>query len=101
MGLSTRELPDPHWLPWCDSSLTGFRLTSPPCAGSFGFSLHEFHPGPPFFGCVFVNTTEPQRVSAHTQSRFMCLEFLRSSSNADRLMGRSATFWSSDSSETF
>ena len=23
MGLLTRELPDPHWLLWCDSSLTG------------------------------------------------------------------------------
>gem|GEM_PF-6571292 len=23
MGLLTRELPFPHWLLWCDSSLTG------------------------------------------------------------------------------
>ena len=95
MGLSTRELPDPHWLLWCDSSLTGstrIPAYEPALCGFVWFWFARVPSGPTVFPCVFVNITEPRTRQRILNSRFMCLEFLRSSSNADRLMGRSATF---------
>ncbi|OUW02669.1 MAG: hypothetical protein CBD11_06045 [Phycisphaera sp. TMED151] len=100
MGLLTQELPDPHWLLWCDSSLTGSpRIPAyEPAQGGFVWvSLKPLQTLSQNFRCVFINPYEPERSCAHTDKRFMCLEFFRSSSNADRLMGRSATFWASDS----
>ena len=68
MGLSTRELLDPHWLLWCDSSspdLPGFGLRTRLVRVRLVW-LHAFHRGPLFFRRVFVNITEPQRVSAYS-----------------------------------
>ena len=70
MGLLTRELPDPRCLLWCDSSLTGstrILAYEPALCGFVWFWLARAPSGPTVFPCVFVNITEPQRVSAHNQ----------------------------------
>ena len=94
MGLLTQELPDPHWLLWCDSSLTGSpRIPALRTRlGRVRLGFMQFSPNPVSKFSLRFHQHTNLKEAAHTDKRFMCLEFFRSSSNADRLMGRSATF---------
>ena len=89
-SLDTRAS-SPHWLPGVTllTGSTGFRLTTPPCVGSFVLvCMHSIVAHHFCCFCQHHRTSTPRILN----SRFMCLEFLRSSSNCRPPHGWSATF---------